>query len=269
VEALEVSAGVFLRGYKVGLVNEIEFAEGSLNDIVVSFSVESRISIPEGSKIELYSAGLLGTKALNLVPSPAGTYHEFGDTLHTAIKEDMLSSLESNIDPVIENLNSVTSGIDSLVFALNDLLDKDTRANLQNSIENLTLTSDKLRVEMEEGGSIHESLNSLSAFSETLTENREKLSSVFSNVENLTDSLAQSNVKEVISSLNTTVEQTGKLLEGINKGEGSLGLLATNDSLYVNLSSAIQSLDLLLKDLNDNPNRYVHFSVFGRKDKED
>ncbi len=269
VEGLEVSAGVFLKGYKIGLVNEIDFAKGSLDDIIVSFSVESRITIPEGSVVELYSAGLLGTKALNLLPSSSSIYHQLGDTLVSGIQQDMMSALESGIDPVIQNLTRATAGIDTLLYALNDLLNPDTRLNLQNSIENLTFTSEKLRKEMEEGGSIHQSLASLSAFSETLTDNREKLTEIFSNVENLSDSLAKSNVKQVISSLNTTLDQSSRLLRGINEGQGSLGLLATNDSLYTHLSSAINSLDILLKDLNNNPKRYVHFSVFGRKDKED
>lgn len=269
IEGLEVSAGVFLKGYKIGQVNEIDFAKESIEDIIVSFSVESRINIPEGSVIELYSTGLLGSKALNLLPSSSPDYHELGDTLISGIPQDLMSSLESGIDPVIQNLNRATSRIDTLLYALNDLLNPETRANLQQSIEDLTITSEKLRMEMEEGGAIHQSLASLSSFSETLTNNRGKLTEIFSNVENLSDSLAKSNVKQAISSLNTTLDQTGRLLNGINEGQGSLGLLATNDSLYTHLSSAINSLDILLKDLNANPKRYVHFSVFGRKEKKD
>jgi len=102
-----------------------------------------------------------------------------------------------------------------------------------------------------------------------LDSNKDKLSSAFANIESITDSVASANLTQTISNINATFAQTQILLEKINSGEGSIGLLATNDSLYNNLVSASGNLSNLLEDMNQHPKRYVHFSIFGKKDKKE
>lgn len=100
-----------------------------------------------------------------------------------------------------------------------------------------------------------------------LSDNRQKLDTVFSNIESISDSVAKANVSELINSIQETFAESSDLLAKINEGEGSLGLLASSDSLYININSTIQSLDVLLNDLNENPKKYVHFSLFGGKNR--
>ena len=101
-----------------------------------------------------------------------------------------------------------------------------------------------------------------------LKENNEQLAAAMSNVESITDSIAKSDLKETINNTNKTLEQTHQILEKINEGEGTIGMLVNDDSLYLNLSSLSKELDLLLKDLQENPKKYVNVSVFGKSDKK-
>jgi phospholipid/cholesterol/gamma-HCH transport system substrate-binding protein len=89
------------------------------------------------------------------------------------------------------------------------------------------------------------------------------------NIEAITDSIARSELKETINNANRTLEQTRQIMEKINQGEGTLGMLVNNDSLYQNLTALAGELDLLLKDLQENPKKYVNVSVFGKSDKKD
>ena len=110
-------------------------------------------------------------------------------------------------------------------------------------------------------------LTDLSKFSKTLSENSGKLDSTLSNLKTISDTLVAANLYATINNLKSTLEKTSKLMEGLNKGKGSAGQLLTNDSLYINLNNGISSLDLLLKDVKANPKRYVHFSLFGKKNQ--
>jgi phospholipid/cholesterol/gamma-HCH transport system substrate-binding protein len=110
-------------------------------------------------------------------------------------------------------------------------------------------------------------LADLSKFSKTLSQNSGKLDTTLTNLKNISDSLSNANLYTAISNLKSTLERTSQLMDGLNKGKGTAGQLVTNDSLYINLNDAVASLDLLLKDVKANPKRYVHFSLFGKKNQ--
>ena len=105
----------------------------------------------------------------------------------------------------------------------------------------------------------------LSKFSKMLSDNSNKLGNTINNLQTISDTLAAANIYATILKLKATLEKTSELMDGMNKGKGTAGQLFTNDSLYKNMNNSISNLDLLLKDLKANPNRYVHFSLFGKK----
>lgn len=265
IQGIDVSAPVMISGYQVGLINNISFAEGELDRLIIAFTVDHKFDIPEKSVVELFSADLLGTKALRIIPSSESNFHHYGDTLVSSTEKDMISQLSTEFIPLKEKAESAIVEIDSLIASLNFVLDKETSMNLKASISNLNKVSSDLSKQMEPGGDLQRTFSSLNQFTRMLSDNRQKLDTVFANMESISDTLAKADVANMINSINKTFEETSLLLQNINEGEGSLGLLASNDSLYLNLNSSIQSLDVLLKDLNKNPKKYVHFSVFGRK----
>lgn len=265
IQGIDVSAPVVISGYQVGLINSIEFVKGELDKLIIAFTVDQKYAIPENSIVELYSSDLLGSKALRIIPSKEKTYHSYGDTLISATEKDMITQLSEGFLPLKDKAESAITELDSLVASINYILDIETSENLQAAIKNLKSVSSSLAREMASGGELHNTFKSLNEFTMMLSDNRQKLDTVFSNLETISDSIARSNVAEMLVSINSTFYQSSILLKNINEGEGSLGLLAANDSLYRNLNSSIQSLDVLLKDLNENPKKYVHFSIFGGK----
>ncbi len=265
IQGIDISAPVLINGYKVGLINNIKFSGESLNDIIIAFTVDHNFDIPENSIVELHSADLLGTKALRIIPSQSENYHEHGDTLISSTEKDMISSLSDELLPLKTRAESAIEEIDSLINSLNFILDSSTASDLKQSINNLNILSEDLSRQTKPGGDLDKTFQSLRDFSGMLSNNSDKLDTVFTNFQNISDSIAKANVGHLLASINNTFTETSELLKKINAGEGSLGLLASNDSLYNNLNSSIESLDALLMDLNENPGRYVQFSIFGGK----
>ena len=117
-------------------------------------------------------------------------------------------------------------------------------------------------------GKLNLLIEHLESITLNLKENNEQLAAAMGNIESITDSIAKSDLKETINNTNKTLEQTHQILEKINEGEGTIGMLVNDDSLYLNLSALSKELDLLLKDLQENPKKYVNVSVFGKSDKK-
>lgn len=264
IKGLDISAPVILNGYKVGLVTDIDFAKKSLENIVVSFAVEQNIKLPKGSLVELTSTDALGSKALNLNISNNSAFFQYGDTLKSAYVPDLMSTISKEIGL----LDSTIREIKKTITSVNLFLDENTINDLKYTVEKLKSSSNLIENQLK-GGDLSKSFNQLELFISNLNANSEKINSIFANLENVTDSLAKANISRMIETTNESLSQANLLLSGINEGKGSLGLLATNDSLFINVNKSIESLDILLKDLNQNPHRYVRFSVFGGKDKKE
>lgn len=268
VQGLDVSSPVNFRGYKIGMVTDIDFPRKEMDKVIVSFTVDHSVDVPNGSIVELYSADLLGTKALRIFPASGSDQHQYGDTLISKHSTDLISSLGNEILPLTGKLDSAVSNLNTLLGNVNNNLDQETMDHFKKTMENLEISSEMIRNQLKTG-ELKKSLSALEEFMQTLDDNRSKLDNIFSNLEAITDSVAKANISEMIKAVNMTFSETGTLIESINQGEGSIGQLAVNDSLYMNLNLAVESLNRLLTDLNENPHRYVRFSVFGGKNKKE
>ena len=269
ISGLKLSGSVLIRGMKVGVINDIDFYEDDYEKVLVALAINKGITIPKNSGIELFSSDIMGNKALRILPSLEKENARYGDTLRSSVAGDLVASIQSELIPFKDKAERAITSLDSLITSFNHIMDPDTRKKLQLSIGNLEASTSSLAKELAPGGKLQLTFNSLAGFTKTLSNNKERLDTLFANLEEISDSIASSNLKSTILNMNKTFEQTRILLTGINEGKGSMGLLATNDSLYNNLASASANLSNLLDDLNKNPKRYVHFSIFGKKDKPD
>jgi len=263
VSGLNLASPVYINGYKIGLVNNIEFKGSNVNELVVAFTCDHRFPLPSGTRAELFSEGIIGGRAIKLIPGKSPVYHNYGDTLVSAVEMDLISQVQEQLDPLTQKAELLFGRADSLFISVNQLLNEETITDLKETISNLNSTTEKLSKVQ-----IDQILTDLKQFTQMLAENREKLAGAINNLNNITDSIARSNLNQALTEVENTFRQSSHLLESINNGEGSLGQLAKNDSLYLHLNAATQNLEILLKDLNENPKRYVHFSLFGRKDKK-
>jgi phospholipid/cholesterol/gamma-HCH transport system substrate-binding protein len=266
VAGLSESNPVLLSGLKVGQVNTIEFVPGTTDRLVVEFDLTAPVSLPRDTKAQIISSDLIGTKAINLVPGNSAEYVKDGDTLLAEVKHDLIEQLSDEIEPLTSKVGSVINSLDSILLVTHQIMNEKTRNDIQQSITNIKETSGSLNSLMKDQkerlGEIFENVESIST---NLKNNNEQITYLMHNLADISDSIARSDLKATINQTARVMTSTSDILQKIKNGEGSLGLLLENDSLYYNLESASGNLDKLLIDLKDHPKRYVHFSLFGKK----
>ncbi len=266
VAGLEATSSIYLNGYKVGTVNDVRFDKNNLNSLIVSLAIGKSFNIPQGSVAELYN-GLLDGTSIRIIPTKADIYHAFGDTLLSNIQEGLFTQVQNEIEPLKIRIEKLLISSDTLLTSLNKMLDIEGVENIKSGILSLKNTSSALESQLQPGGDLSRTFAEVRKLSETLASNRAQIDTIFSNLASVSDSAAKSNIRQTINNLNQSLSEASILIANINNGEGSLGLLATNDSLYINLQATVKSLNILLEDVNDHPKKYVHFSLFGKKDK--
>jgi len=262
VAGLQKSSVVSTNGYKVGTVSEISFLPGDASKILVEISVARQFKFPKNSVIEIFSSDIMGTKAVNLV---FGNAHESAaprDTLPSRIADDLSSLVSKQIIPLKDKAESLIVSIDSVMGIVHHTLTPETQRSIQNSIFAL----EKLIVT--EKQKIDEILSNLESISGNLKNSNQSITNITKNLSSISDSIAASNLKTAIDQASLALAQTNQILTKINAGKGSIGKLLNNDSLYNAINHSMMDLDSLLIDLKAHPKKYVHFSVFGKKDSK-
>jgi phospholipid/cholesterol/gamma-HCH transport system substrate-binding protein len=185
-----------------------------------------------------------------------------GDTIPGRLAESIVTKLENELVPLKNKVNDLISVLDSVIGSVNDIMDPQFKTNLQSGVASLSNTAKDI-----EKAELKETLENINNFSQMLAKNSDKLTSTFSNLETVADTLAAADIYNSVNNLKSSLKKAAVLIENLNEGQGTAGQLMTNDSLYKNLSSSLESLNLLLLDMKANPKRYVHFSLFGKKNK--
>ena len=262
VEGLATSSPVTVNGHTIGKVLEIEFTEDGSGKLKVLLLIEDEYVFSKNSKAELYETGLIGGKAIAIIPAfDDAPNTQSGDILQGSVKEGLSELVNRRLTPLQEKIETMMVSADSLLTNLNSVFDSKTKANLKNAVAELNGTLSSFK-------STSISLNTL------IKDNQENLDSTLTNFNNLssnlatiTDSVAKSDLSGTINELQSTLDGVNALLASIESGEGSLGKLAKDEKLYDNLEGASKQLEQLLQDFKLNPKRYVHFSIFGKKTK--
>lgn len=269
VDGLVPSSDILLSGVKVGQVEKIKFLEDRSGRIVVTLRVSSKAVIGTKTIARIFSSDLLGGRAVDLVLDSASPVAQDGDTLQTEIA----STLTDQMEPLKAKAVNLIESIDSLAITMRKVFDPDGKGGLGSSFENLNKSManvERLSGSLDQmitpaDGKLRVMISNMESISSNIRSHNQELSNVMENFSRISDSLAKANLASTINNADRTLAQTAEILEKINRGEGSLGLLLNNDSLYNALASSAVSLDSLLVDLKANPKRYVHVSVFGKK----
>ncbi|MBN2480971.1 MAG: MCE family protein [Bacteroidales bacterium] len=260
ISGLIESAVVFLNGYKVGNVTGIDLDMDNPNRIVVEMNLENRIELAEPTRAIIRSSSLIsGVKDIYLEIGNGPATHEAGDTLLSEIEVGLFDF----IDPVMAKIESLVTSVDSVLM----VMDAGTRANLQYAIADVHSVMASLKHTLQPEGSLARSFANLESISENLKQSNENISNVLNNLAAVSDSLKQGDIQALMEHLDQTFMQAAELFKGIKEGVGTAGQLVVNDSLYRNLNRSLASLDSLLIDLKEHPGRYVHISVFGKRDR--
>ena len=254
ISGLSSSSPIFANGYRVGVVKDVSFDYENNGDVVVEFMVDDDLQIPRGSTAEIVS-DLMGNVKMNLLL--ADNPRDFvakGDTIMGVINSGMLGKAKDMI-PVIEKM---LPKLDSILANINMLLSDPnigrTLGNVQKTTENLTVTTQQLNAMM---ANVNKDVPGLMG----------KASGLLDNANNLTANLAAVDVASTVAKVDQTLANVQQLTSKLNNNKGTLGLLMNDETLYNNLTNTVLSADSLLNNLREHPKRYVHFSLFGKKDK--
>jgi phospholipid/cholesterol/gamma-HCH transport system substrate-binding protein len=263
INGLKESNTVFINGYKVGLVDDIKFLNHDAGKLVVTISLEQNVTIPKDSRAVLINADIMGTKALRIDRGSSPENLEYGDTLPGEIEAGLMDQLNEEIVPLKEKTEHLVVTLDSLATVVNDMLDDDFRSDFAKTTRDLQVTMAHLRrmsytldtMMTHKDGHVQKILAGV-------RENLDKLDHVMDNLAQLSDSLTDAEIKETISNLNNTLRGTALLMQRINNGEGSLGKLTTNDSLYLAIQHLTMRLDTLVDKIANNPKKYIRIKLF-------
>ena len=250
---LQNAAAVVIRGVKVGQVSNIAIAADEPTKVAVTLAVSKDYKIPADSKAKIYSAGLMGGQAIELIIGTSTEMLEPESKITPLVEPGMVEMLTSEFGDIKEKLMGMVDNINTTLTSLNSVVDGNN-ANITAAIANLN----GILADLQQSNIVA----NLDSFTGTLKDNGEKIDSIMTNVGNLTASLDE---QQIGTKLSQSVEQLNTLLAKFNESEGTVGSLLNDKVLYANLAEASNNLSLLLEDLKQNPKRYVHFSLFGGK----
>lgn len=266
VGGLAESSPVEVNGYRVGVVQSIDFIDATSGRLLVVFSVNKNFKLPKNTVAEIVPVSLLGGMKVQFVyGNGPGTYSEH-DTIPGRLAESIADKMETELLPLKEKVSGLLSVIDSVMASVKQVMDADFRKDVSGIASNLNNTTGSIdRIIGSNEKELKTTIENLNKFSNLLSENSGKMSKTFSNLENVTDTLAAADIYTSVSNLKSSLEKATLMIDNMNKGKGTAGQFLTNDTLYANLSGSLESLNVLLKDMKANPKRYVHFSIFGKK----
>ena len=266
VGGLAESSPVEVNGYKVGVVRSIDFIDAESGRLLVEFSVNKNFKLPKNTVAEIVPISLLGGMKVQFVyGNGPGTYSE-RDTIPGRLAESLMDKIDTEILPVKEKISNLIVVLDSVISSVNEVLNADFKKGLSGTLANLNSTTQSLdKIIGSKEKELTATLDNVNKFTKMLSDNSERMSKTFSNLEAITDTIAAADLYKSVSNLKASLEKAALLMDNLNKGKGTAGQFLTNDTLYTNLTSSLESLNVLLKDMKSNPKRYVHFSVFGKK----
>lgn len=263
VEGLAVGSKVTISGMTVGKVNQIALAS-NLKTIKVTMGVRNTLEFSKNSEAILYEAGLIGGKQIAIEPiyEPDNVFQD-GDILISSKKPGLTELLNSQIVPLQAKIENMITSADSVLTSVNNILNQSSQKNLRKSITQLTETVENINYITGEISqsmirnkvSIDETLNNFKNSSESISK--------------LSDSLSQIEFGATFTEFKLVATQLNTILEKMDSDTGTIGKILNDDQFYENLSASTKSLENLLNDLKEHPKRYVHFSLFGRKEKNE
>lgn len=261
VSGIQAASPIMLKGVKVGTVTGISLDPQHSDNVVLQFTINRQFRIPKDSEARIFSDGFMGGKAIEIVYGKSSEYLEKGDTLRSVRDRDLMDMAGSELEFFKQKISQVTADLSRTLDNLN-LLMEDNAQSINGTLRHLDAMSGDLADLLDtEKQNLASAVENLTAFSEMLGGNAPRVDSMMGNLNRITTELADAGFARELSE---TVGEMNLLLERIQEGDGTVGRLLNDPSLYESLNEASDNLASLLANLEQYPGRYVHFSLFGR-----
>jgi phospholipid/cholesterol/gamma-HCH transport system substrate-binding protein len=259
VDGLLVGANVMINGLSIGNVTELDFLPNSTK-IIVTLKVKDKLNFSSKSTASIYETGVLGGLAISIEPLfERESIVKTGDTLMSSVRPGLTELINRQIEPLSRQLQSTITSVDSIFTGASNVLNRQTQEEIKESISVLTSAINAIK---NSSVIIEEILTSKNTQINNTLDNFEKISA---NLSNVSDELNSFGLTSLLSNLEVSVDGISSIVDKLDSDNSTLGKLINEDEVYNNLNSSIESLNILINDIKENPKKYVHFSVFGRK----
>ena len=259
VDGLLVGANVMINGLSIGNVTELDFLPNSTK-ILVTLKVKDKLNFSSKSTASIYETGVLGGLAISIEPIfERESIVKTGDTLNSSVRPGLTELINRQIEPLSRQLQSTITSVDSIFTGASNVLNRQTQEEIKESINVLTSA---IKAINNSSIIIEETLTAKSSQINNTIDNFEKISS---NLSEVSDELNSFGLSNLLSNLEVSVDGISSIVDKLDSDKSTIGKLINEDEVYNNLNSSIESLNSLISDIKENPKKYVHFSVFGRK----
>lgn len=270
VGGLVKSNPVMINGLRVGQVRNLYFHPANNRTIVVELALATDIPIPDNSIARIFSWDLMGSKAIDLRLGDSERNARNRDTLNSSLEQSLKDEVNAQVAPLKNKAEDLISSVDSLVMVIQTILNENSKQNIMTSLQNISNTFKNLEsttanidtLVVKERNRIASILYNIELITRNLESNSTDFNRIVGNMAVFSDSLAASDLPGTIRRADSTLNQLSIMLAGLNDGQGSLGMLLHNDTLYIELERTAAEMNKLLEDIRLNPKRYVKFSVF-------
>lgn len=275
IDGLKIANPVLVNGLNIGKVESLTLLNDANHSILATLSFRKDVQIPKNSIFKISSSDLLGTKIIRVEYSVEKGFIQSGDTLNGISEISLMEDFSRQIDPVKRKAEHVISGMDSILNELHTWFNKGGRNNLLSTVSDLEITIRNLKETSEkvnklignESERLSQILKNVASISDNLKKNNDDITHAIVNIDKITDDIAKADLKNTIENTNATITDLNAVVAKIKNGQGSLGLLVNDETLYKNLQQTSSDLDKLVIDLKENPGRYIKVSVFSKDNK--
>ena len=259
VDGLLVGANVMINGLSIGNVTELDFLTNSTK-ILVTLKVKDKLNFSSKSTASIYETGVLGGLAISIDPIfERESIVKTGDTLNSSVRPGLTELINRQIEPLSRQLQSTITSVDSIFTGASNVLNRKTQEEIKESINVLTSAIKAIN-------------NSSIIIEKTLTDKNTQINNTIDNFEKISSSLSEVSeelnsfgLSNLLANLEVSVDGISSIVNKLESDNSTIGKLISEDEVYNNLNSSIESLNSLITDIKANPKKYVHFSVFGRK----
>src|SRR5690554_3328010 len=268
VDGLTVSKPILVNGYQIGRVSGMELQEDGR--IRTELKVSDKYAIPSNTIAKIVSTDLLGGKAIVFELGNSPEYAVNGSQLESGSEKNIMEQVE----PIQKKAEDIAAVLDSVLSSINNTINEDFQRDFNRSIHSIAnslkniegITGQLDALVGKERVRVSDIMANVESITANFQKNNEQITGLLSNLNTITDQVAAANVAQTVQSANEAISDFQAIVDKINHGEGSIGMLINDPALYENLQNASKNLDALMIDLKEHPGRYVHFSIFGRRD---
>jgi len=247
VDGLIESHPVTVNGVSIGQVNKIRFHPDRSGRVLVECIIRDHIDIPDNSVARLTASSIIGGHEIVLLLGDNMEYIQSGDTLLGSIQPALQDEITKRLYPFTDQAGIILLRLDTLLGSLNTFFNPEIRGSVASSLTE-----------------VNKNLQNINAITSNLERQEEKINHIINNLSSLTDTLAALEINSAIQTAAESIASLRQMLQSVNEGEGSIGMLLNDESLYRNLEQSSRQLELLLEDIRNNPGKYFSITVFGR-----